>query len=154
MHAGYLKYREALLDSGIGIYELKSDQDSANLRDMFNRFDLIGSSTASLHAKTFVIDDNRLFVGSFDFDPRSTNLNTEIGFLIHSPKMAQQMAVELDRMIKASAYYVTLTTEGDKLWTEYTDGGTKKMHDVEPKTTWITRTAVTVIGWLPVMWML
>lgn len=154
VHAGYLKYREALLDSGIGIYELKSDQDSANLRDMFKRFDLIGSSTASLHAKTFVIDDNRLFVGSFNFDPRSTNLNTEMGFLIHSSLMAQQMTDEFDRLIKASAYHVTLTAEGDKLWTEYTEDGTEVVHDVEPKTTWITRSAVWVIGWLPVIWML
>lgn len=154
VHAGYLKYRDALLDDGIGVFELKSDLDSANLRDMFMRFDLIGSSSASLHAKTFMIDGDRLFVGSFNFDPRSTNLNTEMGFLIHSPKMAEQMANKFDRMAKVSAYHVTRTDKGDNLWTEYTDDGTKLVHQTEPKSTWTTRTAVQVISWLPVMWML
>jgi putative cardiolipin synthase len=154
VHAGYSKYRDALLDGGVSIYELKSDQDGANLRQMFQRFDLIGSSTASLHAKTFVIDQNRLFVGSFNFDPRSTNLNTEMGFLIHSPKMAGALVNEFDRMTKTSAYFVTKIEKGGKIWTEYTDDGTKQVHDVEPKTTWITRSAVRVIGWLPIIWML
>jgi len=121
---------------------------------MFKRFDLIGSSTASLHAKTFVIDRERLFVGSFNFDPRSTNLNTEMGFLIHSPKMAQQLATNFDRMTKESAYYVTRTQKGENLWAEYTEDGTKRVYHTEPKTTWTTRTAVRVISWLPVMWML
>lgn len=154
VHAGYSKYRDALLDGGVSVYELKSDQDSANLRDMFKRFDLIGSSTASLHAKTFVIDQDRLFVGSFNFDPRSANLNTEMGFLIHSPKMAVQLTNAFDHMKTESAYTVTRTDEGDKLWTEYAEDGTKREYVVEPKTTWTTRTAVQVISWLPVIWLL
>ncbi|MBL4768903.1 MAG: phospholipase D family protein [Rhodobacteraceae bacterium] len=146
VHAGYLKYRDVLLDGGIGIYELKSDQDSASLREMFRRFDLTGSSSASLHAKTFMIDRDQLFVGSFNFDPRSTNLNTEMGFLIHSPKMAGTLADAFDRLTKTATYHVTLTAKGKKLWTEYTDDGTERVYDVEPKTTWITRTAVWVIA--------
>jgi phosphatidylserine/phosphatidylglycerophosphate/cardiolipin synthase-like enzyme len=154
VHAGYAKYRDGLLEGGIGVYELKSDQDSATLRDMFKRFDLVGSSTTSLHAKTFVIDKNRLFVGSFNFDPRSTNLNTEMGFLIHSPKMAQQLTTAFDRMVRASAYHVTRSENGDTRWTEFTKDGIKRVYHAEPKTTWTTRTAVWVIGWLPVIWML
>lgn len=154
VHAGYRLYRDDLLNADVGVYELKSDQDSATLREMFQRFDLIGSSAASLHAKTFVVDRNRLFVGSYNFDPRSTNLNTEMGFLIHSPLMANQLADKFDSMTKSSGYHVTLTDEGDLHWSERRDDGSQVEYTTEPKTTWITRGAVRVIGWLPVMWML
>ena len=136
------------------MYELKSDQDSANLREMFQRLDLVGSSTGSLHAKTFVMDRNRLFVGSYNFDPRSTNLNTEMGFLIHSVLMAGQLADKFDAMAKSSAYHVTMSSEGRKQWGETREDGSEVDYSVEPKTTWITRGAVWVIGWLPVMWLL
>jgi len=149
-----LKHRDALgLAVGrLGLQALKQGRDLA--LPLRQRLDLVGSSTASLHAKTFVMDRNRLFVGSYNFDPRSTNLNTEMGFLIHSPKMAQQLASEFDRMTKEIAYCVTRTQKGGNLWTEYTEDGTKRLYYTEPKTTWTTRTAVRVISWLPVMWML
>src|SRR5699024_12582735 len=48
-----------------------------------------GNSGASLHAKTFSIDGKTVFIGSFNFDPRSTLLNTEMGFVIESETLAQ-----------------------------------------------------------------
>jgi hypothetical protein len=46
---------------------------------------------SSLHAKTFSVDRERVFIGSFHFDPRSAELNTELGFVIHSPALAKEI---------------------------------------------------------------
>jgi putative cardiolipin synthase len=52
----------------------------------------------SLHAKIFVLDRERLFVGSMNFDQRSMHLNTEIGLIIDSPALAQQAAAGFEAM--------------------------------------------------------
>src|SRR3954468_5074802 len=69
VHAGYAKYREDLLRGGVRLYELKPTAYPGGSG--------IGGSDASLHAKTFAVDRSRIFVGSFNFDPRSARLNTE-----------------------------------------------------------------------------
>ncbi|MCB0220420.1 MAG: phospholipase D family protein, partial [Chrysiogenetes bacterium] len=51
----------------------------------------------ALHAKTLVIDGEQLFIGTFNLDPRSTNLNTEIGVLIRSEKLARQVEGAIER---------------------------------------------------------
>lgn len=49
-----------------------------------------GHSQSGLHAKAFTIDDRYLFVGSFNWDPRSVNINTEMGILIDSPQVTKR----------------------------------------------------------------
>ncbi|MEP6969202.1 MAG: phospholipase D family protein, partial [Betaproteobacteria bacterium] len=90
VHAGYAKRRPALLRGGVKLFELKPDSNAshASIGDR----GLTGSSGASLHAKTFAIDGQRVFVGSFNLDPRSAALNTESGFVIDSPPMASRIA--------------------------------------------------------------
>ena len=67
-------------------YELKPTREqSSTLHDR----GITGNSGASLHAKTFSIDGKTVFIGSFNFDPRSTLLNTEMGFVIESETLAQ-----------------------------------------------------------------
>ena len=51
-----------------------------------------GSSRGALHAKTFVLDRQTVFVGSFNFDPRSIKLDTQNGIVIRSPELADQAA--------------------------------------------------------------
>jgi len=91
VHAGYAKRRKAVLEAGIILYELKRTAAKlvdrrARRRNLQNR---LGSSGASLHAKTFAADGARVFVGSFNFDPRSAALNTEMGFVIQSAPLAR-----------------------------------------------------------------
>src|SRR5690606_36067072 len=87
VHAGYAKYRKTLLQAGIRLFEMKRDGPAP----AHGVLGMTGSSASSLHAKTFAVDGARVFVGSFNFDPRSANLNTEMGFLIDSPVLAQGM---------------------------------------------------------------
>src|SRR5262249_59357567 len=76
-----------------------------------------GSSRSSLHAKTFAIDQSRIFVGSFNFDPRSARLNTELGFVIDSPTLARQLAEAFREGIPKRAYGVRLNASSRLAWT-------------------------------------
>lgn len=149
VHAGYAKRREALLAGGVSLFELKSRVAPGAARGDAGPF---GSSGASLHAKTFAVDGNRIYVGSFNFDPRSTLLNTEMGFLIESERLAGRLHEMFDNGLPAMAYEVILQ-DGDLAWREAADG-TSLLHEKEPETSAIERAAVTVIGWLPVEWLL
>jgi cardiolipin synthase C len=144
-HAGYAKARVALLQGGVELYELKPTADRSERRVK----DIASSSKSGLHAKTYAVDDDRVFVGSFNFDPRSTNLNTEIGMLFESPSLASRLSVFLDKVYPDLAYRVTLDAKGDLRWE---DG--KTVYDTEPETSWGQRAAVRFVSWLPVDWLL
>ena len=78
VHAGYARWRKKLLRHGIALYELKpGPQKEHTPHDR----GLTGNSGSSLHAKTFSVDENHVFIGSFNFDPRSAMLNTEMVWL-------------------------------------------------------------------------
>src|SRR5690606_33425879 len=81
VYAGYAKRRKALLAAGVELYESRRQDENRQRHANAGPF---GSSGSSLHAKTFSIDRQHFFVGSFNFDPRSAHLNTELGFIIES----------------------------------------------------------------------
>ena len=89
--SGYQKQRRAILKSGIKVFEFKPDP--AIKRELIERYPKLEKQAPvfAIHAKSMVIDSETLFVGTFNFDPRSANLNTEVGVLLHSPGLAQQV---------------------------------------------------------------
>jgi len=152
VHAGYAKRRRDLLEAGVRLYELLPLTPGAERRDAR----LVGSSgrsAASLHAKTFSVDRARVFIGSFNFDPRSANLNTEMGFVIESPALARRIRETFDRRVSARAYEPRLSDEGKLYWIEPGDG-TNVRHDTEPGTSFWQRLAVRLLSLLPIEWML
>src|SRR5690606_4125264 len=100
-----------------------------------------GSSASSLHAKTSAVDRFRVIIGSFNFDPRSARLNTELGFVIDSPRLAEGIAADFDTGIPAHAYQVHLSGDGDLYWTERRQEKII-LHDTEPGTTILQRFGV------------
>jgi putative cardiolipin synthase len=106
------KRRRRSLRCGAEIYELKPDAtdlpEVGQTNRKYRRFG--GSSTASLHAKTFSIDRNRIFVGSFNADLRSIKLNTEMGLVIESPTLAGEVSKAMDRAGDEAAYKVTFAS--------------------------------------------
>jgi putative cardiolipin synthase len=146
VHAGYKKRRRALLAGGVTIYELrKRGQTTGRGSGPF------GSSGSSLHAKTFAVDGARVFVGSFNFDPRSAALNTEMGVIIDSPSLAARMSQVFETDVPANAYEVRLAKE--PYWIERRDGRVIE-HHTEPGTTFWKRAAVSVLSVLPIEWLL
>ncbi|MDN5937212.1 MAG: phospholipase D-like domain-containing protein [Salinisphaera sp.] len=100
VHAGYASRREDLLEQGIELFELRPHAVPNAPTDTLGPF---GSSGASLHAKTFAVDGERIFIGSFNFDPRSARLNTEMGLLIHSEHMAKGLHQVFDNGLGESS---------------------------------------------------
>jgi putative cardiolipin synthase len=147
VHAGYAKYREDLLRGGVRLYELKPHDRPAGDRN--DDGSPGGSSDASLHAKTFAVDRSRIFVGSFNFDPRSARLNTEMGVVLESATLATQLARTLDSELPGKAYEVRLTPEGKLEWI---DGATR--FSSEPDSGVLRRLWIDFLSILPIEWML
>lgn len=145
VHSGYAKRRKDLLASGITLYEMKRSPDGVERNKSMGPF---GSSGSSLHAKTFAVDGQRIFVGSFNFDPRSATLNTELGFVIDSPTLAGRIAEAFRDDIPKVAYRVCLDDDGGLYWLEQRDGKTIR-HDTEPGTTAWKRFSVWFVSLLP-----
>ncbi|NYT77722.1 phospholipase D family protein [Alcaligenaceae bacterium] len=150
VHAGYAKRRKPLLEAGVKLYELRrlpSEEGGRHRNSMF------GSSGSSLHAKTFSVDDARVFIGSFNFDPRSAKLNTELGFVIDSPVLAKKISEIFLEKVPSTAYEVRLSENGDVYWLEQKDGQELR-YDSEPGASLGRRVLVEVLSLLPVEWLL
>ena len=93
VHGGYRKYRKSLLRAGVKLYELeRGSKSSASAERKERKEDHVHYSATGLHAKTFQIDGRSVFVGSFNFDPRSARLNTEMGLLIDNSVLAYRLS--------------------------------------------------------------
>jgi putative cardiolipin synthase len=119
VHAGYARWRKKLLRHGIELYELKPTRDEAH--PVHDR-GLTGNSGSSLHAKTFSIDGEKVFIGSFNFDPRSAMLNTEMGFVIDSADLAQRIHHRFLRSQRAAAWQLRLDRWGRINWVALQNG--------------------------------
>lgn len=105
--SGYMPYRVPLLENGVELYEIRSLL--GNARGSGQTAAMSRHGNYSLHAKLFVFDRQRLFIGSMNFDQRSMHLNTEVGLIIDSPILAQQVAARFDAMVQpVNSYRVAL----------------------------------------------
>jgi len=151
VHSGYAKRREELLRAGVQLFELKPTA----ARESHETALKFGSgSSSSLHAKTFAVDGERIFVGSFNFDQRSVLLNTEMGVVVDSAALVQRLAGTFDTTVPHIAYKVVLAPDGGGLvWIERTESGEKR-YDTEPQTSWWLRMQVELLSVLPIEWLL
>jgi putative cardiolipin synthase len=146
VHAGYIKHRKELLRAGVQLVELKPDASTIE-----RRAGKIGrGSKAGLHAKTYTVDGRAIFVGSFNLDPRSTELNTEMGLVIDSAQMAERLSSDVAKAYPDLAYRVTIDPDGNLLW----EDGTGKVYNTDPGTGWFDRAIVRIGSWLPIDWLL
>lgn len=112
VHAGYARYRPALLQAGVALYEFKPIRSGTG-ESSPRRVTFGGSSRASLHGKVYVIDRRDVILGSFNLDPRSVLLNTELAIVIHSPEFAARMAGIFERTtLPAVSFRVELAPPG------------------------------------------
>jgi putative cardiolipin synthase len=143
--AGYVSRRKQLLRAGMELYELRPD---SNMKRQWSV--LAGSAKAALHAKTLVFDRQSVFIGSFNLDPRSATLNTEMGVMIDSVEIASKVAESMDEGVAAgSAYHVTLDQNNDLLWTTQENGQAVEYRK-DPGTDAWHRFVIGVVGLLPI----
>lgn len=150
VHAGYSKYRVPLLKRGIELFEMRRD---TTIQKPKEKAGLFGSSGSSLHAKTFAVDEKRVFVGSFNFDPRSASLNTELGFVIESPPMALAISDAFHNTIPQNAYKLELNEKNKLIWLDHSSGNTIKLTK-EPSTSFWKKLYLGFLSWLPIEWLL
>lgn len=130
-HAGYAAYRKKLLESGVVLYELRPD---AGGNKITNKKNLTGTNKSGLHTKTMVFDDNAVFVGSFNLDPRSAAINTEGGLYVESKKLAKQVINYMNEGIQLkNSYRVLFDTKKEIAWVSEING-TRVIYHNEPET--------------------
>lgn len=151
VHAFYAKNREFLLANGIQLYEFLPVIKNYNLWHRRNKrklIDIKGTSDASLHAKMLSMDNQQVFIGSFNFDLRSANINTEIGVILDSPVLAQQVSEEIDRNILKVSYRLHLDDKGRLQWDESTPAGIVT-HPKEPNLGPVSKMGLKMVSLLP-----
>ena len=155
VHAFYGKYRQDLLEHGVQLYEFlpaldKNDLDK-NTEDLAKKakVSIKGLSRSSLHAKLMALDEKQVFIGSFNFDPRSAYLNTEIGVLLNSPPLAQAVHTTMDENLSKYAYKLVLDANKKITWQRQTPQG-PVIYTKEPRMKWWQRAGIKMLSWLPI----
>jgi putative cardiolipin synthase len=149
VHAGYAAWRPEIIAAGIQLYEVRRASEPRAHAPWRS----VDWSRSSLHAKTFAIDSERVFIGSFNFDPRSAWLNTEIGVLVTDGPLARRINRAFDTDVPRYAWRVTTDGEGKPRWTVQTDQG-PLVAEQEPEASGWRRAAARVLSWLPIDWLL
>ena len=150
VHAGYQRYRKDLLEAGVHLYELKP---AASEDPQQKKKSMLGSSKASLHAKTYVFDKSSVFIGSMNLDPRSITLNTEIGVYCESSALASQVANGLEPKLDQIAWRLEERPNANGtvriVWIDTHADGTTTESD-EPGVSGLKRVGIWFLGLLPI----
>jgi putative cardiolipin synthase len=117
VHSKYGPTRKALLEMGIKLYEQRAAMD----RPVDEKVEK-GDVLSTLHAKAFAVDRRSLFIGSFNWNQRSLNQDTESGVIIHSPDLATRFVEGLSAVMPETSFEVSLDESNNLLWTTVEDG--------------------------------
>jgi putative cardiolipin synthase len=138
VHAVYARYRKPLLRVGVELYELRAQVTSSNV-----------ATKLTLHSKVASVDRERVFVGSFNLDPRSLYLNTEMGMVVDSEELAGSMSTSILESLPDMAYKVQLSDKGRLQW-RLTTASNDEIIMTEPQTSWWRRFKTRLLSFLPI----
>src|SRR5210317_2100588 len=138
VHAVYARYRKPLLRRGVELYELRPSFDAMAL-----------DTKITLHSKVATVDRKRLFVGSFNLDPRSLYLNTEMGMEVESDDLAESMATSILDSLPDFAYKLRLSRKNRLQWLLQT-AGVEEIITTEPQTSLWRRFTTKLLSLLPI----
>ena len=134
VHAGYAPARKPLLRGGVNIYEIRPDAKVVDYEVVE-----LSSAKATLHSKAYIVDRKEIFIGSFNFDPRSANINTELGVLIQSPLSAAKIAQNIEKALPEISFELFLNEKNKLRWRNI-EKGEEVIFNKEPYTSWWQRT--------------
>jgi len=126
VHSGYAKYRRPMLEAGVALYEMRANAVSNQPERGSNSPGIV-----TLHSKAVIVDREFLFVGSLNMDPRSIDINSEMGAVIRSPQLASKLADIVMTGLSESTYRVELDENGKLQWRGLIDG-TEVIETSEP----------------------
>jgi cardiolipin synthase C len=140
VHNGYAHYRVALLKMGVELREVRPKLGQKRMR-----FHAFRSSNASLHAKTFVIDQKTVFIGSLNMDKRSARFNSELGLVIRSAEIARQVTSLLDDISADGSYKLSLE-RGDRIVWSSGEPGAETIWHTDPETSRMQRFSLKLLA--------
>jgi len=140
VHGWYAKYRKDLVEGGVELWETKATAD------LKSRWSVTGSSRSSLHAKMIFIDEQTLFVGSMNWDPRSAYLNTEMAVVIDQQRFVKESLAELPTNLAKNAYQIIILDD-DVAWKDISTG---EIFTSEPDASIWRKMGAWVAGLLPI----
>lgn len=144
VYGGYAPARKPLLEEGVRFFELRGNIEIEGTEESGTT-----DADSKLHGKAFIVDRRYLFIGSFNWDPRSANLNTEMGVIMDSPEFAGLVTDGIYAEIDDFAYEVFLNEDGQVRWRTTMDG-VEKVFDKEPESSWWKRTKANLTRLLPI----
>ncbi len=130
VHSAYSGYRKDLLAANVDLWEIRANA----ARTITDDGKEIGPEKLTMHTKGVFIDRRMLFVGSLNFDPRSIDINTEMGVLIESKPMVAKMSSSVSDALPGIAYQLKLNDRGKIEWHANIDGE-EVVETKEPLTT-------------------
>jgi putative cardiolipin synthase len=142
VHGAYARYRKRLVEGGVRLFELRP-------REARQDISLFGSSGASLHTKAFLVDAGTGFVGSFNFDPRSASLNTEMGIMFDHAELAGEVQAVIAQEMSPRRSYRVVLGNGAIGW-EDGPAGAARILATEPEASFRRRAIATLVGFLPI----
>jgi putative cardiolipin synthase len=156
VHAGYARYRKAMLRAGVELHEMKRTAVAPGRK---SKIGLGGQSQAGLHSKAYIFDRRRTFIGSFNLDPRSRKINTELGILLEDAKLAESLVARLEEILGQVAFRLELRevpaddefgiTQSVLEWVTEQDGEEMRF-DTEPNTNVWQRIGTWFLSLLPI----
>ena len=144
VHAVYERYRKPLLRQGVELYELRPE-----VRRTAEESAVSGETKLTLHSKVAVVDGETVFVGSFNLDPRSLYINTEMGLVVASGELATSMASGILEVLPDTAYKLSLRRNGGLQWT-YRSAGVQHSSASEPQVSAWRRFKTRLLSYLPI----
>lgn len=145
--AMYRKIRKPMLAAGVDLYEMRPDAESRRLQADPS----VSKARLSLHAKAVVFDREKVFIGTFNVDPRSEHLNTEVGLLVHDKRLAEQIAADFEKDLEpVNSYSVRLNEQKNRMVWVCEENGKEKTYTSDPKSGFWLRFQAGFLGLLPI----
>ncbi|WP_380053003.1 phospholipase D family protein [Falsihalocynthiibacter sp. SS001] len=143
VHGGYAPARKELLRAGVELYEIRADALQA-VGELPKDSDIV----LTLHTKAAVFDGEQMFVGSLNYDPRSIEINTELGVFMDAPELAANFKTGVENYIRQHAYRLSLDENGEIIWT-FEAGNVKEIRRNDPGATFGKRLVSGITRILP-----
>lgn len=144
VHGGYAPFRKPMLAMGVRLFETRPDA-------IVPGAELLGSTAAfNLHTKAYAIDRRELFIGSFNFDPRSVHLNTEMGIVVKSETLAGEFTDYTTTLLASNSYELFLDDRQRIRWREQSADGNPRVYTSDPHSTTWQRAKVRLLALAPI----
>lgn len=144
VHGGYAPARKPLLRAGVELYEVRPDARIAGTEYVKS-----DGARSTLHTKSYVLDRREVFIGSFNFDPRSAYINTEMGVLIDDPLMGEEFVARIEEALPRQVWSLSLDQKNRLVWQGMKDGE-PVTYSKEPMTSFWARLMAGFYRMLPI----